>query len=82
MSHHRLRKSPAGRRGEVSVAVLKQTDFLPLFCDQHGEREIKSVQGDYVGFNAGNGEKLSNSQAEPVQAPLLGCYFVSLHLQC
>ena len=26
------------------------------------------VLGDYVGFNTGNGEKLSGSQAEPGQA--------------
>ena len=29
------------------------------------------VQGDYVGFNTGNGEKLSYSQAEPGQASCL-----------
>ena len=34
------------------------------------------VQGDYVGFNIGNGEKLSYSQAEP------GCSSVSLHFRC
>ena len=42
-------------------------DFLPA-------AKLAGLQGDYIGFNTGNGEKLSNSQAEPGQ--LLGCGLV------
>ena len=35
------------------------------------EKWIADVQGDYVGFNSGNGENLSHSQAEPGQANCL-----------
>lgn len=41
------------------------------------------MQGDYVGFYTGNGEKLSCSQAEPGQASCLAvCSLVSLHFKC
>ena len=38
------------------------------------------IQDDCVGFNPGNGEKLSYSQAVPGQ--LLGCRLYSLHFPC
>ena len=38
------------------------------------------VQSDHVGFNIGNREKLSSSQAKSVQ--LLGYSLISLHFRC
>ena len=42
-------------------------------------REHYALQGDYVGFNTGSGERLSYSQAGPGQ--LLGCSLVSIHFR-
>ena len=42
---------------------------------------LDGVQGDHVGINTGNGEKLSDIRSRPGLA-LLGCSFVSLHLRC
>ena len=55
------------------VKLVRVAPDLPFSCSP-------PVQGDYVGLNTGNGEKLSYSQAKPGQ--LLGCSLVSLHFRC
>ena len=40
---------------------------------------MDGVQGDHVGINTGNGEKLSDIRSRPGLA-LLGCSFVSLSI--
>ena len=59
------------------VFVLSNINLVPLTPNQG---PICSAQGDYAGFDTGNGEKLSCSQAEP--GKLLCCSLVSLHFCC
>ena len=47
---------------------LDYREFCPYLCLTDAAFKRSYVRGDYVGFNTGNGEKLSYIQAEPGQA--------------
>ena len=67
------KSSASGRKAEVGTVSGEVSCTGKI----QGSRYLQS---DYVGFNTGNGGKLSYSQAEPGQ--LLDCSLVSLHFRC
>ena len=65
LTKQRIAKMANCRRAK---GVMERIPATLMMTDGHF---FYRVQGDYIGFNAGNGEKLSYMQAEPGQASCL-----------
>ena len=62
--HVRHRQEARAQRRPLRARLLQLLlDVLPVEPDLHRESVPGTIQGDNKGFNTGNGEKLSYSQA-------------------